>query len=55
VAVPPFQDFMQPFLQHIADGSEHRITELVEFLACEFGLSEDDLKEIWSLRPRYGL
>lgn len=46
MAVPPFQDFMLPFLQHIADGSEHRITELFEFLAKEFALSEEDLKEV---------
>lgn len=46
MAVPPFQDFMLPFLQHISDGSEHRITELFEFLAKEFGLSEEDLKEL---------
>lgn len=37
---------MLPFLRHIADGSEHRITELFEFLAKEFALSEDDLKEV---------
>lgn len=46
MAVPPFQDFMLPFLQHIADGKEHRITELFEFLADRFALSEDDLKEV---------
>lgn len=46
MAVPPFQDFMLPFLQHIADGSEHRITELIEYLAKKFALSEDDLKEV---------
>jgi len=37
---------MLPFLQHIADGNEHRITELFEFLASRFALSEDDLKEV---------
>ena len=37
---------MLPFLQHIADGKEHRITELFEFLANRFALSEDDLKEV---------
>jgi len=46
VAVPPFQDFMLPFLQHIADGAEHKITELFENLAKRFGMSEDDLKEL---------
>lgn len=37
---------MLPFLQRIADGSEHRITELFEFLAQKFALSEEDLKEV---------
>jgi len=37
---------MLPFLQHIADGKEHRITELFEFLAERFALGEDDLKEV---------
>ena len=44
MAVPPLHDFMLPFLQRIADGSEHRLTELIEFLVKEFALSEDGLK-----------
>jgi len=46
VAVPPFQDFMLPFLQHIADGQEHKITELFDHLADHFHLIEEDLKEL---------
>jgi restriction system protein len=46
VSVPPFQDFMLPFLQHIADGREYRITELFEHLAHLFSLGEDELKEL---------
>lgn len=46
MAVPPFQDFMLPFLQHIGDGDEHKITEMFEHLAGLFKLSEDDLKEL---------
>jgi restriction system protein len=46
VAVPPFQEFMLPFLQHIADGDEHKITEMFEHLAKRFALSDDDLKEL---------
>lgn len=42
-AAPPLQDFMLRFLQLIADGSEHRITELFEFLGKEFAVSEEDL------------
>jgi restriction system protein len=46
MAVPPFQDFMLPFLQRIADGQEHKISELFDHLAQHFALSEDDLKEL---------
>ncbi len=46
MAVPPFQDFMLPFLQHISDGQEHRITELFDHLALQFKLSDDELKEL---------
>lgn len=46
MAVPPFQDFMLPFLQFIRDGEEHRITELFAHLAQTFVLSDDDLKEV---------
>jgi restriction system protein len=47
VAVPPFQDFMLPFMQRISDGHEHRITELFEVLAKEFALTEEELKELF--------
>lgn len=46
MAVPPFQDFMLPFLQHIADGKEHKIAELFEYLAFKFHLSEEEQKEL---------
>lgn len=46
MAVPPFQDFMLPFLQHIADGAEHQVSELFEHLGQAFKLTEQDLKEM---------
>lgn len=46
MAVPPFQDFMLPFLQFIRDGAEHRITELFTYLSVKFALNDDDLKEL---------
>lgn len=46
MAVPPFQDFMLPFLQHIADGEEHQVSELFEHLGKAFQLSDQDLKEM---------
>lgn len=46
MAVPPFQEFMLPFLEFISDGKEHHISELFDFLAQRFGLSEQDQKEL---------
>ena len=46
MAVPPFQEFMLPFLEFISDGNEHHISELFEFLAQRFSLSEQDQKEL---------
>lgn len=46
MAVPPFQEFMLPFLEFISDGKEHHISELFEFLAQRFSLSEQDQKEL---------
>ena len=46
MAVPPFQEFMLPFLRFIEDGKEHHVSELFEFLSKKFELSEADLKEV---------
>ena len=46
MAVPPFQEFMLPFLEFISDGKEHHISELFVFLAQRFSLSEQDQKEL---------
>ena len=46
MAVPPFQDFMLPFLEFIADGTEHHISELFDYLSRHFALREADLKEV---------
>lgn len=46
MAVPPFQEFMLPFLEFISDSNEHHISELFEFLAQRFSLSEQDQKEL---------
>src|SRR4051812_47174732 len=37
---------MLPFLEHIADRHEHTISEMFDFLAERFGLTEADLKEL---------
>jgi restriction system protein len=44
--VPDFQTIMLPLLKHIGDGNEHSLREIMEALAIEFNLSEDDRKEL---------
>ena len=46
MAVPPFHQFMLPFLQYTGDGNEHAFSELFGHLASHFNLSEADLKEV---------
>jgi restriction endonuclease Mrr len=46
MAVPPFQEFMLPFLEFISDGKEHHTSELFEFLGKHFLLTEEDQKEL---------
>ncbi len=42
MVVPDFQTIMLPFLNAIGDGNEHNLNELVERLAKEFKLSDED-------------
>jgi hypothetical protein len=42
MAVPDFQSFMLPLLQVTADREEHSLAEVVERLAQEFRLSDED-------------
>ncbi len=46
MAVPDFQSFMLPLLKLTADGEEHSLAEVVERLAQEFHLTEDDRAQI---------
>jgi hypothetical protein len=46
MAVPDFQSFMLPLLKLAADGEEHTLAEVVERLAQEFQLTEDDRAEL---------
>jgi len=39
MAVPGYQDFMLPLLKLAADGQEYKITEAIDTLASQFGLS----------------
>jgi len=46
MAVPDFQTIMLPLLKFLSDGNEHSLRETIEHLADEFGLSEEDRKEL---------
>jgi len=43
--IPDFQSIMLPLLQQIADGNEHSMSEVINSLAVNFKLSDDDLNE----------
>jgi restriction system protein len=40
--VPGYQDFMLPLLTLVADGQEHKISETIDAVADQLGLSDDD-------------
>lgn len=45
MAIPDFQACMLPVMQRAADGAEHRVADLYQYLAAQFGLTEGDLAE----------
>ncbi len=44
--IPDFQNLMLPMLQLAADGQEHRLSDMIEALAQQFELTEDDRAEL---------
>jgi restriction system protein len=44
--IPDFQSLMRAILQLAADGQSHTIRDALDRLATEFGLSDDDRKEL---------
>lgn len=46
MAVPDFQSFMLPTLRITGDAQEHSLSEMIDRLADEFNLSDDDRKEL---------
>ena len=46
MAVPDYQTIMLPLLKFAGDGREHSLSEAIDALATEFGLTEEDLKEL---------
>src|SRR5438067_13271224 len=46
MAIPDFQSLMLPLLKIAGDGNEHNTPEVIEILAQQFGLSENDRNEM---------
>jgi restriction system protein len=46
MAIPDYQTLMLPVLKTAADGSEHRIRDVIESLADEFRLTEDERRQL---------
>ena len=46
MAIPDYQSIMLPLLKFLRDGKEHSLRESADYLADEFDLSEDELKEM---------
>jgi restriction system protein len=42
MAIPTYEDLMLPILRILQDGKEHVFSELVEILAREFNLSDEE-------------
>lgn len=46
MAIPGFQDIMLPMLERMADGEDYNIRDMVEILAEDFNLSNDERNEL---------
>ena len=46
MVIPDYQSVMLPLLKYAGDSKEHRIRDAVEQLAEEFGLNEEEKKEL---------
>jgi restriction system protein len=46
MAIPDYQSLMLPVLKAANDGAEHRISDVVEQIADQIGLSEDEREEL---------
>lgn len=44
--IPDYQTIMLPLLKHISDGKEHKFRDIIEHLANEFNVSDEERKEM---------
>jgi len=46
MTIPDFQSIMLPHLRFCADGQEHSNQDAIDDLAAEFGLTDNDRKQL---------
>ena len=46
MAIPKYDELMLPFLQVLSDGKTYRINEIVDKLASQFNLTQEELEEL---------
>ena len=44
--IPKYEEIMLPLLKYLADGKEHVLSEIHDFLAEQFKLTDDELREL---------
>ncbi|MFC1693790.1 restriction endonuclease [Candidatus Latescibacterota bacterium] len=44
--IPTYEEIMLPLLKHLADEQEHGLSETHEALAAQFGLTDEELREL---------
>lgn len=44
--IPDYQSLMLPLLKHVEDGQEHKYRDLIESLAIEFKVTDEERKEL---------
>ena len=51
--IPDFQTIMLPFLKSLEDGQEHQMREIIEVVAGEFNLTDEDRKALLPSGQQY--
>lgn len=44
--IPDYQTLMLPLLKHVSDGQEHKYRDIIEYLATEFEVTDEERKEL---------
>ena len=46
MAIPDYQTFMSPILNHLSDGNEHNLRETTSAMADKYGLTNEERKAL---------